>query len=175
MAKKTHKKREELFQNSFLERKVVGCGLGGEIHRLGTPGGSRRRSALHRRRRCHAILPLAVTAAKKLHLVSYDFRGVTLAPVLVRPLTGTDTAFDIQLRPFVDILLGYVRETSPNDDVVPFGVFTLLAAAVCETLGSGKRECGNLGSVALGISFKVTYFGVFSNVTDQHYFIQTHI
>jgi hypothetical protein len=74
----------------------------------------------------------------------------------------------------VDELFRKVRGIPPRNDIVPFSIFSGLSAAVSEPLGGSKCEGGDLGSLAAGISIKVTYIRVSSNVTDQHNFIQTH-
>ena len=65
---------------------------------------------------------------------------------------------------------------APGDDVVPFCIFSGLSAAISVSLSGSKCERGYFAAGATsGISIKVTYIRVSSNVTDKHYFIQTHI
>ena len=60
-----------------------------------------------------------------------------------------------------------VRLLAPYHDVVPFSVFPGLAAAVFESFAGRKGECRNFPSLPCRrVSLKVTYFRIFSNVTD---------
>ena len=76
-------------------------------------------------------------------------------------------AFDIDGGAFADIALGYVGQSSPEDYIVPFGVFVLLAVAVAIALGRGEGErCHFSVGAVVRVSFKVTDFRVFADVTD---------
>ncbi len=63
---------------------------------------------------------------------------------------------------------------SPGDDVVPFRIFTEFTVSVPVSLRSGEGEGGDLCALAAGhvVSIKITYFGISSNVTDKHYFVE---
>ena len=112
--------------------------------------------------------------AEKLHVVHLDFGGEALVAGLVRPLAGAEFALDINLGAFADEAFGYVGIVAPGDDVMPFSVFAELAVAVAIAFGGGQAEGSHLGIAlrALGIGIKVTDFGVVSNVTDEHDFVE---
>ena len=112
--------------------------------------------------------------AQELESVHYYFRGVALITGLVRPLACAKVAFDKDLRAFADEFLHYVGIAAPHDYVVPFRVFAEIAVAVPVAFRGGKGEGCDFCIVArIGrILFEVTYFRVFSNVTDQHDFVQ---
>ena len=111
--------------------------------------------------------------AQELDGVGYDLRGEPLVAGLVGPGAGAEPAFHIELGAFLDEALHRIGQSAPGHDVVPFGVFVLLAVAVAVALGSCQGKSGDLGIGAIGgISFKVTDLGVFANVTDQHDFVQ---
>ena len=112
--------------------------------------------------------------AQELEGIHNYLRGVALVAGLVLPLAGAETALDIHLGAFPDIFFRYVGVVAPGNYVVPFRVFTDIAAAVTVSFRGCQGEGGYFGvcSCILGIGFKVTYFRVFSNVTDKHYFIQ---
>ena len=112
--------------------------------------------------------------AKELDVVHDNFCGVTVCAGLVCPLAGTEAALNKALAAFVNEFLCKVCGVPPCYDAVPFRVFLPVAATVCVAFCRCKTECGDfgVGTAALGIVLKVTYFGVISNVTDQHYFVQ---
>ena len=112
--------------------------------------------------------------AQELESVHYNFRCVALVSGLVRPLACAKVAFDKDLRAFADEFLHYVGIAAPHDYVVPFRVFAEIAVAVPVAFRCSKGEGCNFCIVArIGrILFEVTYFRVFSNVTDQHDFVQ---
>ena len=116
------------------------------------------------------------TLAEELDVVGLDFGSKALVAGLVRPLTGAEFSFDVDLTSLVDELFHEVRIAAPGDDVVPFGVLAGFAVAVAVAFGGGQAEGCHLGIAlgALGIGIKVTDFGVVSNVTDQHDFVECH-
>ncbi len=113
-------------------------------------------------------------AAQELEGVGHHLGGVAFVPGLIRPLAGAELTFDIELRAFVYEFFHDICVAAPDYDVVPFCVFPLLSVAVTVPFRCGQTERGHLhiGIGILGIGFKVTYFGVISNVTDKHYFVQ---
>jgi len=123
---------------------------------------------------CEGGVAFLGTFAKELDVLHYNLCGIAVLAVIVCVFAGTETAFYIDLGALADKAFDNIGRVSPGNDVVPFGVFPLLAVAVTVTFRGCKGEPCHLGVCAwiLGIVFKVTYFGVFANVTDKHYFIQ---
>jgi hypothetical protein len=159
-----------------LERKVVGRFGGREGTLIGRGHGSslglRSRSGL---RGCGLLTLLTIRAlAQELEGIYHHLGSITLVAGLVGPLTGAETAFHKDLRAFVDVFFCHVGIITPQNEVVPFGVFADFSVAVTVTLRGSKRERSHLGigGRILGIGFEVTYFRVFSNVTDEHDFVQ---
>ena len=113
---------------------------------------------------------IVCTAAQELNIVSNDFGGVAFCTALVIPFPGLETALNVELSTFLDVLLAKVSKTAPACNCVPFSVFSLLTVAVGVTLCGCYSEACNLS-----LALEVTYFRVCTNVTDQHYFIKTHI
>ena len=113
-------------------------------------------------------------ASQELEGVGHHLGGVAFVSGLIRPLAGAELTFDIELRAFVYEFFHDICVAAPDYDVVPFCVFPLLSVAVTVPFRCGQTERGHLhiGIGILGIGFKVTYFGVISNVTDKHYFVQ---
>ena len=118
----------------------------------------------------------SVTLAEKLEVVYGYLCGELLGAVLARIGTGAEAAFYVELGAFADELFCYVCRLPPGYDVVPFSVLAKLSAAIAVALGCGEGECCDFSAGAIcAVSIKVTYFGVSTNVTDKHYFVQTHI
>lgn len=110
---------------------------------------------------------VVLATAEELDHISDDFGSVALGAGLVLPFACAELAFDIELGAFGDEAFHRVGEAAPCYDVVPFGVFMLLAIAVAIPLGGGEGERGDFCVLAIGrISFKVTDFRVFADVTD---------
>ena len=112
---------------------------------------------------------LAIRAlTQKLQGIYHHFRCITFVAGLVCPLAGAQVSFDEHLGAFADELFCHVGRIAPSYDVMPFCIFTEFSVAVTVPFRSGKREGSNLGVAAgiVGIGFKVTYIGVFTNVTD---------
>ncbi len=116
------------------------------------------------------------TLAQELEVVHLDFGSEALIASLVGPLAGADLAFDEDLTALVDEFFDEVGVATPGDDVVPFRVLAGFAVAVAIAFRGGETEGGYLGVAlgALGIGIEVTDFGVISNVTDQHDFVECH-
>ena len=134
--------------------------------------------------RLRVCLPLSLSAilrslvvrfpAQKLQIVHRDFRGVSLVACLVSPRPGPQFAFNVNLCAFVDVFLRHISRISPGHDVVPFRVLSKFSIPVTIAFGRREGECRHLRAscIRVVVSIKITYFRVFSNVTDQHYFVQ---
>ncbi len=73
----------------------------------------------------------AVAAAEHLEVVGYDFGAVLLfTRIAVVPGTGLQSALDIDLTPLGEVLPGDLGLASPNDDVVPLGLFLAVTVAI---------------------------------------------
>ncbi len=114
--------------------------------------------------------------AKKLDSICNYFCGETFGACLICPLTGTELALNIDLTAFVNELFCKIGIAAPCNNAVPLCVFTEFSVTVTEALCGSQAEGCNLcvGCGILGIGFKVTDFGIISNVTDKHYFVQCH-
>ena len=125
---------------------------------------------------CTLLLVSFRAFAKKLDSISNYLCGVALCTSLICPLPGAEFAFNEYLAAFVDVFFHYIGIIAPHNYVVPLRVFTEFTVAVTEAFCGGKTEGSNLcvGCGILGIGFKVTDFGVISNVTDKHNFVQCH-
>jgi hypothetical protein len=106
-------------------------------------------------------------AAKELQGVHVYLSAGVLRTLLVRPGTGAEASFNVNLRAFADEPFCNVGRLSPGNYAVPFSILAGFSAAVFESLRGSQAECGHLC-----VSIKVTYFRVCTNVTDQHYFVQ---
>ncbi len=125
---------------------------------------------------CTLLLFSIRALAKKLNGISNYLCSVALCTGLVCPLTGAEFAFNIHLTAFVDVFFHDIGIIAPYNYTMPLSVFTQFSVTVTEALCGGKAEGCNLcvGCRILGIGFKVTDFGIISNVTDKHNFVQCH-
>ena len=81
------------------------------------------------------------TPAEELHALRHDFGALTLAAAIAGLLLATgDTAFDIDLAPFLQVLPAELGLLAPGDDVMPFSLFVVVAIASLIALGGGQRE-----------------------------------
>src|SRR5258706_15920107 len=130
---------------SLLERNVVvhilegpPAALLGRGFGISAAGFDRRRLWLARHR-----LRTAAAAAQKLHAIGYDLSGIFLLPLLVLPFSGSDAAFNIDRRAFLQIFAGDFREFSEERNAMPLGMLLLLAALIFPDLGGCDANVGH--------------------------------
>src|SRR3546814_15221895 len=74
-----------------------------------------------------ATLVIIIAAPAQHGKVVGDYFGdVPLIPFLIVPGTGTKLPFDVHKFSFMKILFGYIGQSAPYDNVVPFGLFNPL-------------------------------------------------
>jgi hypothetical protein len=95
------------------------------------------------------------------HFISHDFGDVTRLIVFVLILPRPDATFDIYLVAFAQILLGYLRQTPPGGDVVPFSALDAGASFVLVILVCGQRKIGHAYA-----AFQVAYLRVFTQISN---------
>src|SRR5690554_5857912 len=118
-----------------------------------------------------AGIALITTAAiQHLHLavdVHHDFRGVTILTILPLPFAGLQSALDIDLGAFTQILGGNFRELSKNHNFMPFGFghhlarLSIFVAFVGSQVEIGYRIA----------TWGVSGFRILTQVADQNDFI----
>ena len=113
--------------------------------------------------------------SEQLKRIDGDFGSVSLGTGLIGIGACAKTSFDIELSSFPNEFLGHVGILPPGYDIVPFSVFAGFSVTVTVFFGRCKSKgCNFCRLPSLGISIKVTYFGVTANVTDQNNFVYRH-
>lgn len=114
--------------------------------------------------------------AEKLDVARFDFSHILLDTLCIGVAAGAETSFDINLAALLYEFLGKISLLSPGSDRMPLGIFVHLSVAVLVFFGSRESYRRDLAGALCGsVSIEVTHFGVHTNVTDQKYFVQTHI
>src|SRR5690348_5142398 len=86
-----------------------------------------------------------------LHGVRHDIKAGALLAFLVLPFSRLNAAFDVDHRPFFQVLLADLGEFSPSGDAVPLGALLSFAIAVFVGFVGGHGEIGD-GLAASGIA-----------------------
>jgi len=74
--------------------------------------------------RCAIVSARGRTPAEELHALRHDFGAVTLAAAVAGLVLATgDAAFDVSLAALLEIAPAGLSQLSPDDDVVPLGLF----------------------------------------------------
>jgi len=111
-----------------------------------------------------------LTTAEHLHRaanVNHDLGGVFFLTRLVSPFTGTQLAFNVDLRTFTQILAGHFRQFAEQHNAVPFSLlFHLTGRFITPGFGSSQRNVGNCATTR-----HVAYFRVLAQITDENHLV----
>lgn len=110
---------------------------------------------------------VVVTAAEHFHLIGNDVVSGALDAVFALVFAALDTAFQVHLAAFTQVLTGDFGEFAVHGDVVPFGTFYALAVAVVPRLAGGNAEVTD--GLAVG---HIADFRVAAEAADEDNFIQ---
>ena len=102
------------------------------------------------------------------HFFGNDLHGGMLDAFFIFPATGLETAFDINLLAFDQILFANLSQVTPGDDIEPLGFGMTFAVDGIPGAAGGDGE-GGYGATG----GRVTHFRVASQVTNDHDFIQS--
>src|SRR5206468_837921 len=120
---------------------------------------------------CAAAAATAVAAVEQHQLapepLKHDLGRIAVVTRLVGPFAGLDLAFEIDLRPLAQIILGHPAEVLVEDHhLVPFGALLSLAVLALPALGSGDAQVDHLAAVV-----ERTGLGIRSQIADQDHLI----
>jgi hypothetical protein len=96
-------------------------------------------------------------------LIALDFRGVTLLAFFIGPFARTDAAFNVNLRPFFQVLAADFGQLAEEGNAVPLGQFLFLAGCLVFPALAGRH-----GDIAHCFAARgVANFRVFTQVPDD--------
>lgn len=110
---------------------------------------------------------VVVTAAEHFHLIGNDVVSGALDAVFALVFAALDTAFQVHLAAFTQVLTGNLGEFAVHGDVVPFGTFYALAVAVVPRFAGGNAKVTD--GLAVG---HIADFRVAAETADEDNFIQ---
>jgi hypothetical protein len=120
--------------------------------------------------RCGLVLPTMIGIAaitQHHHLIGYNLdTGVFLAFLIV-PTPGLEASLYVNLLPFGKVLFTNLGQITPGYNVEPLSLRMPLSISAVPRPADCHRVSG------YGTARRcITHFGVFSQMTDNHYFIQ---
>jgi hypothetical protein len=104
-----------------------------------------------------------------LHGVRHDIETGALLTFLVLPFAGLNAAFDVDHRPFFQVLLADLGEFSPSGDAVPLGALLALPIAVFVGFVGGHGEIGD----GLAAS-RIARFRIAAQAADENDLVYGH-
>jgi len=110
---------------------------------------------------------VVVATAEHFHFVGDNVVSGALDAVFALVFTTLDTAFQVHLAAFTQVLTGDFGEFAVHGDVVPFGTFYALAVAVVPRFAGGNAEVTD--GLAVG---HIADFRVAAKAADEDNFIQ---
>ena len=110
---------------------------------------------------------VVVATAEHFHFVGDNVVSGALDAVFALVFTTLDTAFQVHLAAFTQVLTGDFGEFAVHGDVVPFGTFYALTVAVVPRFTGGNAEVTD--GLAVG---HIADFWVTAEAADEDNFIQ---
>src|SRR5581483_4755727 len=110
---------------------------------------------------CSAAAGTIEHRQRRVEALQHDLGRVAVLPVLVLPFAGLQLALEINLRTFLEVLLGDLGEAfAEDDDAVPLGLLAPLAGRlVAPAFGRGHPQSDDrapiLGAADLGVGAQI--------------------
>jgi hypothetical protein len=111
----------------------------------------------------------SAAATEKSNPLCNDFGHIPFVTALVVVASSADAALDKNLPAFGEILAARFTLLTPDNDVMPFGSFLLVAVTVIPNFG---RSDGKTRDRATGRG--EAKFRIFTEITDENHFVNRH-